>query len=399
MKDIAMKTKNELFALWCLAYLYGALGLTNAKNSVMKGLDNDVLTSMPNPDGGMMLGFGGDTIVENTLRIKLIALYLNGLNGVAMLTTAQAKFSSGLKDNALSGIAFKVLSGLGIISGTKSAPVLRTTNKGNITCSPNLWLKITMPRFDELQTSVEDFAEDDLEEEDEEEEWVEESAVESVTVQEGVIDMPTPKELQALYPQTGLMLGFFSLLATTFNTAKEIINFSWVKGVNMKVQGWRNNPTALKAIENGETSYRYGNDVKDITSIEHLTKDKVNKKGETVKSNFHLVLASEIVMQSFHFVSTGKSVDVLRASMGSAWMAFVATGMRAITYACENGANEDHIGYGFIQYIDDAFIEDLLQRFCIKDDKGNITTPLKQYGAYGGSRSASRSVDWESMID
>ena len=59
MKDITMKTKNELFALWCLAYLYGALGLTNAKNSVLKDLGPELLTSIPNPDGGMMLGFDG----------------------------------------------------------------------------------------------------------------------------------------------------------------------------------------------------------------------------------------------------------------------------------------------------------------------------------------------------
>ena len=396
----SMKETMKNLALGMLAILYGWLGLTKARDAVMKLwiAGGSTIPTYILVNGVKTLALGGNEIDNNPLMARLIGLCLNGYKGVVALTTAQTKWNSGIKEPALKGIAWAILSGFGIVEGTLAHPMCRKNNNGLEIASVNKWLEAIGGHLEDtvlIADDEEDEVELPLDEEDEE-------SIED-EVEDVVIKVATKK------PKTGhiaFMMSFFALLSPTFNKAKEVVNYKWVNGIKQTTTTWRTNVEALAAIKAGEDTYQSGDfgAVKALRSVEAIIADKVTD-GKTKISDMGHVLLANIVCQSLHFKIGGKATTELQAVFGDAWTGFITGGMKLIIAAVNNGADEATIGYGFSQYLDDEDISALHDEFALCNTtilNGEEVTTMKQlprYKQFDANASKRSAYDWTAFID
>ena len=117
------------------------------------------------------------------------------------------------------------------------------------------------------------------------------------------------------------------------------------------------------------------------------------------------VLLANIVCQSLHF-KVGRNADAeLRLVFGDAWTGFITEGMKFITAAVNEGADEATIGYGFSQYLDAQDISDLHDAFALSDTtilNGEEVTTMRQlatYKQYDANASSRSAYDWTATIE
>jgi len=380
-------------ALGVLAILYGWLGITKARDAVQKlwVKGGSVMPTYVLVDGVKTLALGGNEIETNGLMARLIGLCLNGYKGVKTLTDSQTKWKSGIKNPALKGIAWAILSGFGIVEGTLKNPLLRKNSNGKEIASVNKWLEAIGGHFADTVLIADD---EELGEEDDEEGIDEE-------VEEEVIKVTTK-------PKTGhiaFIMSFFNMLSPTLNKAGEVVNFKWVNGLKQTMTSWRTKASTVAAIKAGKDTVagEHGS-VKAIRSVESLIADKVTD-GVTKISDMGQVMLSNIVCQSLHFKVGRNAVDELKQVFGKAWSGFITGGMKLIMDAVSDGADEATIGYGFSQHLDAQDISDLHDAFALSDTvvvNGEEVTTMRQlatYKQYDANASSRSAYDWTATIE
>lgn len=190
---------------------------------------------------------------------------------------------------------------------------------------------------------------------------------------------------KADYPLATLLMSFFELIKTCGSATGTILNFKHVSNALGNVKYWR--PNAKDAIANGKDTYR--NKKGQLREIKCVT-SYVDDGDKFHLSVFGYSIATEMVLKSLNFNYNNKKnifYDMKDAFMGGDTkkaLGFIASGLRLIMNAVNNGAPSSAIGVGFSQYLDAKDIYAIVDAY---------TTDGEFYDNYSIKGSTSRSAE------
>lgn len=195
-------------------------------------------------------------------------------------------------------------------------------------------------------------------------------------------------EAKALYPLTGLVISFFEMLKTCGSKAGTILNYRYVSNKAGQFRTFRPSDGAKAAIKAGKDTYR--NKAGQLKELKCIT-DYRDDKQPVHLSMFGYSMGSEVVLKAlgFNYNNVNNVFYHMRDNFfGESTkmaMGFVASAMRLIINAVENGAPANEVGVGFSQYLDDEDIWAIIDAYT---DDGEFYDTLSLGSAGGRSKVA-----------
>jgi hypothetical protein len=190
-------------------------------------------------------------------------------------------------------------------------------------------------------------------------------------------------EAKALYPLTGLVISFFEMLKTCGSAVGTILNYRYVSNKAGQFRTFRPSEGAKAAIKEGKKTYR--NKAGQLKELKCITNYRDNDQPVHL-SLFGYSMGSEVVLKAlgFNYNNVNNVFYHMRDNFfGESTkmaMGFVASAMRLIINAVENGAPANEVGVGFSQYLNDDDIWAIIDAYT---DDGEFYETLN-LGSAGG---------------